>query len=450
MLSIASANMTATLCRKNISAKRKQHVHQGERTSQGSSIPPQNSNTTVACTASLSASSTATVKHAQKRAKLINIAVQPTPSALVKESVELGKASSTSSKVTTDFILHHTCSKPKITYHQLAYYVRKYLGDLDPEFNDALVKATFSAKINQAGTLANGVVRVGISTRSGTFSEDEDEMDEDHKYKENDKPVRHTTRMLGLFSTRTIQVGDWVTAYGGVQSWACKGKDSVKVRPASFNTHVRRIPRSDSVLDGRPFSMLFPRVFSNIERGAAPDTIQEDEKKIHVEPIVSVHSLVNVLLRLHHEATEHFKGNEHYAQYQHKQRQSCMVCKVLRTHGCQGTCTRCRDAEGLIQNRAKADHATLPSNSQIHSQTDMQEYLSPSCTACNTYIGMLPCEVDTLLCSWSETDRKALHSLCFRVQRSIQINGLGYMANTDSDRTAWNVRVVNVNPYKGA
>jgi hypothetical protein len=395
------------------------------------------------------ASSTAIDIQLQKRSKLLK-AIEcgiPVVKAAGAEDGS-GRPPPTARRV-ADIADSHTCDKPKISYHQLAYYVRRYLGDLTPEFNAALVKPTFASKMNHAGTLSNGTVRVGVSTRSNSTADDVTNDDRSSE-KENNDADKSKRLMLGLFSAHTIEVGEWVTAYGGVRSWAWKGQDSVKVRPACFNTHVRRLPRSDSVLDGRPYALLFPRIFSRLQQESIGAT--RNGKNMYVNPLVSVHSLINVLLRLHHEATQHGYGNMNSVQLQQEQRDACNACRQFRRHDCQGSCHRCLCTKNLIIHHecteiGKEDKQS-PINASPGMENDVKEYLSPSCILCNTYTGMLPCEVDTLLCSWTAADRKALDALCTRVQEYIRTTGVGYMANTDMNKACWNARVIHVNPYK--
>ena len=349
---------------------------------------------------------------------------------------------------TSDLPMHtcernHTHENHTWTFQQVKQYFTLFLGDLAPEYMESLAKHKFVSKVQRSGTLSNKRIHVGVSIRgndsspsslsSGCSSTDTEEgmFDKEDSIRSSQKPSLSSSSsselkqhsMLGLYSGDTFQPGECVTLYGGIQFWAGPGKGSIKERPTHFNTHVRRLPRSDSVLDGRPWSMLFPRIFSLCK------------DKAMMKPVVTPHSLINLLLLLQHEAVHHpVQTPSLDGIYSHNTANKNIWC------------TRC--AAEIAKLALLTQMNTLQSDLQDNlSRQEILQFLNPVCNICKTQVCMLPCEVDVLLSTWSSSDRDALEGLCQQVISCISSAGLGYMANTDRDKSAWNVRVMNTNPY---
>jgi hypothetical protein len=333
-----------------------------------------------------------------------------------------------------------------LTFSQLRQYFTQFTGDLAPEHIQSQTKPRFLSKVAHTGTLQNKRVHVGISTRcsdsslsssnsASSSSGDEDE-EEGSIFSTQESSTSITEvkprSMLGLFSGDTFQRGECVTLYGGIRTWAGPGRGSIKERPTQFNTHVRRLPRSDFAMDGRPWSMLFPRIFS----------LADEATK--VEPTVTPHSLINLLLLLRHEAVNHpvQKPTTDYVG-------SCST--IAEVTPSSTLCKRCVAERSNIIAQISAYRPTLQPIADVAAsqqfQQEVQQMLRPSCNLCKTQVCMLPCEIDSLLLTWSNDDCVALGSLCIQVRNYISSTGLGYMANTDRDKAAWNVRVINTNPY---
>ena len=202
-------------------------------------------------------------------------------------------------------------------------------------------------------------------------------------------------RLLGLFAAEAISKGDWVTAYGGVQEWPGSRRSQNK------NTHSRRIPESSWIWNGRPWALLFSL----------------DKNSRDARLLLSSLSLVNLLLQLEHET---FHVGE--------------ATTVLEL-----PCVK--DAAG---------------NTPGHTSADCQDcgaaavQTLPSCGCCGLQLGLFPCEFAVIFSSWSLHDQQACESLVADVRKRIEQEGVGFMANTSSNKADLNVQCIAVSPYTAA
>jgi hypothetical protein len=341
----------------------------------------------------------------------------------------------------------------RLTFQTIHHYFTQFLGNLNPEYLKSLVTRRFLSRVQQFGTILNKRVYIGVSSIRSTcmssshvslnhaFSRDEKETNEKVDTEAVQQPSNSNelaleekhNRMLGLYSRDTIQAGEYVTLYGGIQSWAGPGNEkiTIKGRRPQCNTHVRRVPRSDFAMDGRPWSMLFPRIFS----------LSDDTTR--VEPVVTSHSLINLLLLLHHEST----AACHSLQKQRQDGSTGPSCDNSNV----STKTLCRCCQTEVSNIIAHTHTSVSTAGHdlvsSLSEQDARSALQPRCQMCEMQVCMLPCEVKTLLSTWNNKDCAALELLCQQVCLYISSTGVGYMANTDNDKSVWNVRVLNINPY---
>lgn len=247
--------------------------------------------------------------------------------------------------------------------------------------------------------------------------------------------------MLGLFAACAIPEGGWVTEYGGVLEWGGQGQTSAKTRAAECNTHVRRIGGSDFVWNGRPWSLLFPRVPSFLEREMRRP--MADRRRI--EPTITHRTLVNLLLLLHHEEQTHTPAFSHHPGDRQKSHQLPFTARDMAdTALCQGTCLLCRNEMNIL---------LQPLGGRAHvgplTHDDVLATFLPQCACCSVTVGLLPCEIHSVFSKWCTGDQERLWALCARVQLQVHAQGgLGYMANTHH-KARQNVRVASQSRYVG-
>lgn len=346
---------------------------------------------------------------------------------------------------------------------------QKYLALRTPDAQraqDELVRGStskeFTAKTETCGTLANGRLYVAVSKQSdhNLLWLDEQSKAEANRAAALLHPKEHkwiqmrdeddvglggengsskAIPMLGLFAAQDIQENAWLTEYGGVLEWAGNGEGSVKNRARECNTHVRRICSTDYVWNGRPWSLLFPRIPSFLER----EMQRPLEERTRLTPTVTYRTLINLLLLLHHEEQTHTLMYSHTPHDRQKNSQLPFTTRDMRAPTvCQGTCLLCRNEMNIVLNG-------LGGRSLVGDLThdDLLATFLPQCACCSVTVGLLPCEIHAIFSKWTHADQEALWKLCDTLQREwIANGGLGYMANTDS-KARQNVRVLNKSPY---
>lgn len=257
--------------------------------------------------------------------------------------------------------------------------------------------------------------------------------------------------MLGLFAAVDIPSGGWVTEYGGVLEWGGQGANSAKTRAPECNTHVRRIQGSDYVWNGRPWSLLFPRVPSFLVRemkrigaqahaqhatshGGASGGGGRPLDRTRIEPTITNRTLINLLLLLHHEDQPHSQAKSHQLPFTQRDMKNPSLC--------QGTCLLCRNEMNIL---------LQPLGGRVHvgplTHDDVLATFLPQCACCSVTVGLLPCEIHAIFSKWRTGDQEALWALCSQVQKQVhQKGGLGYMANTHN-KLKQNVKVTNTTQY---
>jgi hypothetical protein len=331
------------------------------------------------------------------------------------------------------------------------------------------------------------------------------------------KKPKERIPMLGLFASRAFAKGEWVVEYGGVLEWSGEARR----RAQECNSHVRRIAASDWVWNGRPWSLLFPRIPSTL----AWEAEKPLDARTHLQPLVNPRTLINLLLLLHHEQETH--ARQLPGTLVNGTNGSAGTCgsggaspdgsgglagafgllngalshggslhnlagggggsldpsgfgRIKSTHKpfteadcarrvCTGTCMMCRNELKVIRGRiqpapapvpaaaaaasssgkgaSSASAAAIPSGPPELSPEDVLATLLPQCCCCSVSLGLLPCEVVSLMSSWEFARHSAVLDLCGRVERDlVRAGGLGYMANTDC-RARQNVRCHSVSPF---
>ena len=244
------------------------------------------------------------------------------------------------------------------------------------------------------GTLQNGKVAVGLSavgstatiTAAAATGADGDGL-----------AKQELPRFLGLFSVQAIAKGSWVTVYGGIQEWPGARRSQVR------NTHSRRIPDSGWIWNGRAWALLFSA------RLSAASFVPH----LHLSPF----ALMNVLLQLEHEA---FHVGELEATAADLVRSTARGGK--KAAQCSSNCKVC----------------------QAHGQA------LPNCGCCGVELGLLPCEFAAVFSDWKAQDCQIYDKLVVDVRKRIEQEGVGYMANTSSNKADLNVQCVAVSPYTAA
>ena len=309
----------------------------------------------------------------------------------------------------------------------------------------------FVAKLRQCGTLTNGRLYISVSRRSDhvQFWLDEEAKEIANRASNlrrsasstsdtDDEDGRKLIPMLGLFAGVDLPEGTWLTQYGGVLQWGGVSEGSVKNRAKECNTHVRRISNTDHVWDGRPWSLLFPRIPSFLQR----EMTKPLHARMKLAPIVNNRSLINLLLLLHHEDQTHTLQNSHVPFDGQKNNLLPFTVNDMKSPSvCQGTCHICRNELNVLL-------TTLGGRSYVGQLThdDILATFLPQCACCSVTVGLLPCEIHEIFSKWSITDQEALWQLCQQIQNDIVTGGLGYMANTDMKQKQ-NVRVFSRSPY---
>lgn len=127
--------------------------------------------------------------------------------------------------------------------------------DDNPPSDDQLHRG-YRQRLREVGTVKNKRVYVALSKVATTMAAAHDVV-----------PVgapssdRLPNLQLGLFAGQKIKAEEYACEYGGVLEWALKAR----TQDSHNYTHIRRIPDSDHVYNGRPFALLFPRIFSVLQ-----------------------------------------------------------------------------------------------------------------------------------------------------------------------------------------
>ena len=286
------------------------------------------------------------------------------------------------------------------------------------------------------------------------------------------RATRKVIPMLGLFASQDIRVGEWVTEYGGVLEW----EGFVKPRPRESNTHIRRIANSDMVWNGRPWSLLFPRVPSTLES----ELNRSMAERVRLHPVVTERSIINLLLLLHHEQETHAKrfgkglGGAAAREFADGVAASvaaaaAAAASAASTAGalnvlqpfvpkealgrlgvCRGNCDQCTSQMREVH-RAHRKPTTLTPDFSLpeYSKEDVLATLLPQCCCCSVQLGLLPCEVTAVVTSWSAADYLQLTDLCDQLrQQWVFEGGMGFMANTEA-KVRQNVRSEPMSRFKG-